>query len=184
MTIHSGHPFADAAGDRDPVRRLRGRLAGRVTLWTTGAAADDPGRTGLTVSSVMVAGGYPGQVLGLIDPDSDLAVELSLGDVVAVSLLDWEHRKLADAFAGVTPAPGGPWRLADWTGTDRPPVPVGCSTYALAEVVDLAEAGWSLLVRAAIRSVHVYSYADDEDPLEELLHHRGRYRRLAPPGGA
>lgn len=193
MTIHTEHPFADAGGDRDPVRRLRGRLAGRVTLWTTGASADDPARTGLTVSSVMVAGGEPGEILGLVDPDSDLGADLEPGRRIAVSLLDWRHRQLADAFAGVSPAPGGPWRLSRWTGADRPPVPAGCSTYALAEVVDLTEVGWSLLVRATVTSVHVYTYADDEGALEEpdgsggdgeLIHHRGRYRRLAPPGGA
>ena len=38
MTIHSGHPFADP--EPDPVRRLRGRLGGAVTLWTTGDGRD------------------------------------------------------------------------------------------------------------------------------------------------
>ena len=46
MTIHSSHPFAD--GERDEVRRLRGRLGGAVTLWTTGEGRS---RAGLTVTS-------------------------------------------------------------------------------------------------------------------------------------
>ena len=33
MTIHSGHPFPTPD---DPVRRLRGRLGGTVSLWTAG----------------------------------------------------------------------------------------------------------------------------------------------------
>ena len=32
VTIHSEHPFADPEPERDPVRRLRGRLGGAVTL--------------------------------------------------------------------------------------------------------------------------------------------------------
>ena len=67
MTIHTEHPFLDPSAD--PVRRLRGRLGGAVTLWTSGA---EESRAGLTVSSVMVAGGEPGRILALLDPDSDL----------------------------------------------------------------------------------------------------------------
>ena len=42
--IHSSDPFATPEQDKSPVRRLRGRLAAAVTLWTT------PGPAGLTVS--------------------------------------------------------------------------------------------------------------------------------------
>ena len=49
MTIHTTHPFADP--DPDPVRRLRGRLGGAVTLWTSSGAAGD---AGLTITSLMV----------------------------------------------------------------------------------------------------------------------------------
>ena len=66
MTIHSGHPFPTPD---DPVRRLRGRLGGTVSLWTAG---DDAERAGLTVTSWLVAGGEPGRVLALLDPDADL----------------------------------------------------------------------------------------------------------------
>src|ERR671913_178577 len=49
--IHSSDPFATPEQDKSPVRRLRGRLAAGVTLWTT------TGPAGLTVSSMMVADG-------------------------------------------------------------------------------------------------------------------------------
>ena len=69
MTIHTTHPFLEPEGDRDPVRRLRGRLGATVSLWTAGSA---DARAGLTVSSWLVAGGEPGRVLALLDPDADL----------------------------------------------------------------------------------------------------------------
>ena len=190
MTIHSGHPFADPPGERDPARTLRGRLTDRVTLWTAGSGAADD-RVGLTVSSTMVAAGDPAYVLGLIDPDSDLGEALGADGLIVVNLLDWRHRSLADAFAGLAPAPGGPWRLAAWH-EDRehpgPPVLQGCSAYAVARVVALEQVGWSLLVKARLEAVRVYKHTDDGSGPEEdeagLLHHRGRYRRLTPPGGA
>ena len=43
MTIHSEHPFLEPEAERDPVRRLRGRLGGAVTLWTAGDGTG-PGR--------------------------------------------------------------------------------------------------------------------------------------------
>ena len=52
MTIHNEHPFGTPEGERDTARRLRGRLGGQVSLWTTGTGTE---RAGLTVSSLMVA---------------------------------------------------------------------------------------------------------------------------------
>ena len=123
MTIHSEHPFAPA--DEDPVRRLRGRLGGAVTLWTSGSV--ETTRAGLTVSSVMVAGGEPGRLLGLLDPDADLSDVLAATRRCVVQLLEWEHRDLAEAFAGQFPAPGGAFRMGEWEQTARrgaaPPAP-------------------------------------------------------------
>ncbi len=49
--IHDEHPFVTPPEQRDPARRLRGRLAAPVTILTAGR---DRNRTGLTVSSLVV----------------------------------------------------------------------------------------------------------------------------------
>ena len=168
MTIHGTHPFLEPESERDPIRRLRGRLGGAVSLWTTGAGRD---RAGLTVSSLMVAGGEPGRLLALVDPDSDLADALEPGSPVVVHLLAWEHRDLADAFAGTAPAPGGRFAQAAWVETSWGPVLESATTWAGARVESLAEVGWSRLVTATVE--HVEFGADDEP----LTHRRGRYQR-------
>ena len=168
MTIHTTHPFLEPEGDRDPVRRLRGRMSGTVSLWTAGAEDD---RAGLTVSSWLVAGGEPGRVLALLDPDADLTdVLLETGRGV-LQLLTWEDRNLADVFAGTAPAPGGPWRLTQWDATDHGPRLAHAATWATLEVETDVEVGWSRLVTWVLVEVVV---GDDVDP---LVHRRGRYQR-------
>lgn len=166
MTIHSGHPFPTPD---DPVRRLRGRLGGTVSLWTAGNEDDC---AGLTVTSWMVAGGEPGRVLALLDPDADLT-DLLLGTGRGVvQLLGWPDRDLADAFAGTAPAPGGPWRTTSWVATDHGPRLAHATTWALVTVETDVEVGWSRLVTCALDEVVV---GDDDRP---LVHRRGRYASL------
>lgn len=165
MTIHAGHPFPTPD---DPVRRLRGRLGGQVTLWTAGQAGD---RVGLTVSSVMVAAGEPPRLLGLVDPDSDLAEGLAETGRAVVQLLSWDHRHLAEAFAGTAPAPGGPFSQAVFEETAWGPRLSDAGTWAGVRVEDAREVGWSLLVTAVIKELAV---GDDDAP---LVHRRGRWVR-------
>lgn len=167
MSIHSEHPFLEPEPDRDPVRRLRGRLGGTVSLWTTGTGAS---RAGLTVSSVMVAHGDPGHALALVDPMSDLASALEETGASVVQLLEWRHRDVADAFAGQAPAPGGVFTLGSWRDTEWGPLLDDAPSWAGVRVVDVREVGWSLLVDAVVEHVEL---GEESQP---LVHRRGRYR--------
>ncbi|HEX5861056.1 MAG TPA: flavin reductase family protein [Nocardioides sp.] len=168
MTIHDTHPFLEPESERDPARRFRGRLGGSVTLWTAGVGDD---RAGLTVSSLMVAGGEPARILGLVDPDSDLADTLRGTGRAVVHLLGWKHRDLADAFAGVAPAPGGAFRMAVFEPGDWGPQLVDAPGWAAVSLESEQPAGWSSLVTAVIDEVHL---GEDTAP---LVHRRGHYLR-------
>lgn len=172
MTIHPDHPFLPPEGERDPVRRLRGRMPSPVTLWAT---ESDGHRAGLTVSSMLLADGEPPHAVALVDEDSDLWDVLEQTRTAAVSLLSWRHRALADAFAGVGPAPGGPFRLASWEPTAWGPVATDAIAWAGVRIGadEPRHAGWALLVDAVVERVEIVD-ADDEP----MTHLRGRYRRF------
>jgi flavin reductase (DIM6/NTAB) family NADH-FMN oxidoreductase RutF len=172
VTIHHSHPFAVGEQDRKPLRRFRGRMASPVSIW---AAAADGTRAGWTLSSFLVADGDPGEVIGLVDEESPLADVLAHTATLTVNLLGWRHRKLADAFAGVAPAPGGPFTLAAWQDTDWGPVLESSLGWIGARLKpDHDHAGWGLLLRAVVERVEIPS-----DPAEELMcYARGRYRSL------
>ena len=166
MTIHDTHPFADP--EPDPVRRVRGRLGGAVALVTSGDAGE---RAGLTVTSLMVANGDPARVLLLVDPDSDLHDVLTGTGRAVVQLLSWAHRDLAEAFAGTAPAPGGPWRMADFEETAWGPRLVAATTWVGVRLESVTTVGWSNLLTAAVEQVRV---GEDDAP---LVHRRGRWVR-------
>ena len=173
VTIHSEHPFLDPEPERDPLRRFRGRLGGAVSLWTS--ADGDADRAGLTVSSLMVAGGEPGHALALVDPDSDLVDVVRRSGKAVVALLEWPHRQLADAFAGVAPAPGGPFRAGTWTDSAWGPVLDGASAWlGLRVAEEPREVGWSLLLDGVVEHVEL---GEERQP---LVHRRGRYAFVPP----
>lgn len=198
VTIHSEHPFMPAEPDRSPVRRLRGRLASPVTLWTAGGPGPDTPRAGLTVSSVLIADGEPGHIVGVIDPLSDLWDSVRAGGAAVVTILDWRQRQLADMFGYVAPAPGGPFAAAQWRQSAFGPVlaadpAVDWAGCRLAEE-PARELGWGLLVTLTIVEVHLAVDARqagaaqtansaagqdsaDATPLAPLVHRRGRYLR-------
>ena len=166
MTIHDTHPFADPTPD--PARRLRGRLGGVVTLWTTGTGS---ARAGLTVSSVLVALGEPARLLGLVDPDSDLAAALEQTRTAVVQLLGWADRDLAEGFAGTAPAPGGVFGQAEFVDTDWGPRLARSTTWAGVRLERAADVGWSRQLTCTVEHVEI---GDDGDP---LVHRRGRWSR-------
>jgi flavin reductase (DIM6/NTAB) family NADH-FMN oxidoreductase RutF len=168
VTIHSEHPFAEH--DDDPVRRLRARVGGIVSLWTTGSGA---ARAGLTVTSYVVANGAPAYVLGLVDPESELAETAAGTGTVVVQLLEWRHRDVAETFAGLLPSPGGPFRAGTWRETEWGPVLEDASAWAGVRLAgEPRTLGWSLVLEGVVEHVDL---ADSELP---LLHRRGRYLPL------
>ncbi|AXT86783.1 flavin reductase [Aeromicrobium sp. A1-2] len=139
-----------------------------VTVWTAGAGRD---RRGLTMSSVLIAGGEPGRVVGLVDADSDFWESVPTSWVV--NIVGVEHRFLADAFAGTAPAPGGPFTLGEWSDSEWGPVLAGSAGWigVRLEPDRTRSVGWSLLVEGVVESVEVGS-------AETLAHLRGRYLEL------
>lgn len=170
MSIHSdGDPFATPETERSALRRLRARLVAPVTLWTCG---DGAARVGLTVASALVVDGEPGHLLGLVDPESELWVELQRTGLLVVTPLPWTQRHLADAFAGVAPAPGGPFRLSTWRQTRWGPVLGDATTWCGCRLDSSQEVGYAMLVDAVVEHATVGA-----DPAP-LAHYRGRYHRI------
>lgn len=173
MTIHSDHPFAAPEPERDPLRRVRGRLAAPVTVWACGTGRE---RVGLTVSSVLVVEGEPAHLLGLIDPLSDLAERLVVGQPCTVSVLAVGQEFLAGAMAGHEPAPGGPFTIGAWNDTPAGPHLAGAAAVVEAVVSERREVGWSLLVEVEVTSAAV----GHADPLILL---RGAFQTVSSTPG-
>ena len=178
MTIHGDHPFLPPAGDRDPLRRWRGRMPAPVSVWTTTL---DGRSTGWTISSFLVAEGRPPEVAGLVDEEADFADQLRRTGRFAVSLLAGPHRQLADVFAGLAPAPGGVFTVGRWRQTDWGPVlddAVGwlgaTVTHAQTSTAEPDHAGWALLVRGVVE----HSVLAEPDERGVLCSFRGRYTEL------
>ena len=169
--IHEGeNPFIPPDAERDPIRRLRGRLAAPVTIVTAG---DDSGRAGLTVSSLMLAEGDPGSVHFLLGPTADVYDVIERTDRFVVHVLAQEHRTISEVFAGRRPNPGGPFVGVAVTDTDWGPVLDAVADRAFCSGISVVEYGYSLLVSAGIDDVVV---ADLTDP---LTYFRGSYRSLS-----
>jgi flavin reductase (DIM6/NTAB) family NADH-FMN oxidoreductase RutF len=166
VTIHQGHPFADP--EPDPVRRFRGRVGGTVSLWTSGAEA---ARAGLTVTSFLVAAGEQARLLALLDPDAALTESLLATGSGVVHLLAWEHRDLAEMFAGTAPAPGGMFSHGEFEQTAWGPRLASAASWAGVRLEGEQEVGWSTLVTTVVESLEV---GGGDDPLR---HHRGRFGR-------
>ncbi len=170
MTIHSDHPFLEP--EREPVRQLRGRLGGAVTLWTSGQGDGPLDRAGLTVTSLLVANGEPGRLLALLDPDSDLTDLLTETGLGVVTVLTWEDRGVAEAFGGTAPAPGGAFRQAEFVATPWGPRLASAATWAGVRLESVTDVGWSSLVTCVVEELTLGEG-------EPLVHRRGRYQRPA-----
>jgi flavin reductase (DIM6/NTAB) family NADH-FMN oxidoreductase RutF len=167
--IHYENPFVTPIHQRDPVRRLRGRLAAPVTIWTTGSGTR---RTGLTMSSVLVAEGEPSSVLGLVSDTTDLFERIGETGTFVMHVLDEDHHILADVFAGLRPAPGGMFTGLEVEDSEWGPVLTQFKTRAFCKVWDTTPAGYQVLVRGAIEQLEL------ADLTRPLTYFRGRYRSL------
>ena len=94
-----------------------------------------------------------GALLALLDPDSDLLAELRDSGRAVVQLLTWDDRQLAEAFAGTAPAPGGPFRQAEFVATPYGPLLARATTHALVSLAGEREVGWSVEVEVALDSI-------------------------------
>lgn len=122
------------------------------------------------MSSVMLANGSPPHALGLVDPDSEFADALARSAKAVIQLLEWPHRDLAEAFAGLAPAPGGVFTLGSWQDTRWGPRLEDASAWAGVRVAEeQRDVGWSLLVDAVIEHIEI---GEESRP---LVHRRGRY---------
>lgn len=170
--IHEEHPFVPLPADRDPVRRLRGRLAAPVTIVTAG---DEDDRVGLTVSSLVVAEGDPALVYMLIGVTTDLWYAIEETGRFVVHIAEAAGRALADVFAGARPAPGGPFFGLDTEQSEHGPVIASMPTRAFCSLVASRDESHSLLVTGTIDHIEL---SDVRDP---LAYFRGRYRLLESP---
>lgn len=163
-------PFAVPEAERQPGRRLRGRLVAPVTVWTAGAADH---RVGLTVSSVLVVEGEPPQLLGTVDPLSELRDALEEEGRFVVHVLDDGDRKLAAAFAGTYPL--RPFEGVEVEDTGHGPRIAGDRTVARCRFETAERVGHLDLVRGSIEHVELAT-----DASRPSAFYRGRFRRLEP----
>lgn len=168
MTIHSSHPFLPPPEDRDPIRRLRGRLPAPVSIWTS---ADDTHRDGWTISSLLVADGDPAELVALVNEDADWWDLFRVTGSASVNVLGHGQSWISEVFARVAPSPGGPFRTGEWTDTPYGPRLAGASAWVGVRLVDAdpVHSGWGLLVRATIEALEL------ADGVEPLRHQGGRY---------
>ena len=168
--IHSENPFQPEPGDRDQARRFRGRFPAGVAIVTAGSGSE---RTGLTVSSLFVIEGEPALIHLLVGPTTDLWTLAGDTGRFVVHICRYEHHRLAEVFAGLSPSPGGLFETAHSSGSDWGPVLTDLPDRLYCSFVAREEAGWSGVVVGRIDKVEVSNLTDP------LIHFRSVYRRLA-----
>lgn len=155
----------------DQVRRLRGRLAAPVTVWT---ALDPSGRpAGITVSSIVVAEGEPASVLGLVGPLSEFWEAAAASRRFVVHVLGAPDARLADRFA--LRYPGDPFEDLTVSESEWGPVLDGVGTRAMCSLSSFLDVGYQLLVRGRLDRM-----VTSDDETLPLVHYRGRYLTTRP----
>jgi len=166
-TLRYGNPWADPPSERDPVRQARARLPAPVTVWTAG----HPRWAGLTVSSVLLAQGDPGGLIGLVGPDTDLVEFVTRTGMFVVHLLvdSPDHRRLAQHFAGTL---GADADLLTTEDSPHGPRLLAARDQLACRVIRTVPFGWSQLVEAEIEEVRL----DGPAARPALAWYRGEFR--------
>lgn len=170
MSIHSEDPFAAPVDQRDPVRRLRGRLAAPVTVLTAGSERP----AGITVSSFFVVEGEVPRTAALLGAGSDFVDEAESSESFVAHVLTHAHRATAEIFAGLRPSPGGMFASRETEDTRWGPRLVEIGDWAGCHLEEIRPLGDQLVMVGEIEQLAV---TDLNDP---LVYFRGSYRHLAP----
>ena len=156
------------------MRRLRGRMAAPVTVWTARDAAGAP--AGITMSSVLVVEGNPPEVLGLVDPLSAFWHAVQETGSFVVQVLGADQVDIARQFALQLPV--DPFEGVALTSTQWGPAIDNVTTRAGCLLMHSVEAGYGSLVRARIDEIIVDDVAN-----RPLIHYRGLYLSAGPLRG-
>lgn len=167
--VHEENPFLTPTDQRDPARQFRGRMAGPVTIVTAGAGDH---RTGLTVSSLVVAEGDPSRVYFLLGSTTDLFYGLEETGKFVVHVLEHDHHAMADVFAGLRPNPGGKFTGFATEQTEWGPVLTEVSTRAYCTYEGGDEETFFIVAEGVIDKLELGEMGDP------LVYFRGRYRKL------
>lgn len=168
MSIHSEDPFSVPVDRRDPVRRLRGRLAAPVTVLT--AEAEKP--AGITVSSFFVVEGDVGRTAALTGPGSDFMDEAEASGAFLAHVLSESDYVMADVFAGLRPSPGGMFASFETEATVWGPRLTQVGDWAGCRVEEVRPLGDQLVLVGRIEELAVTDLA------QPLVYFRGSYRSL------
>src|SRR2546430_958891 len=172
MTYLGEDPFALPVDQRDPARRLRGRLASPVTVWTT--VGEDGAPAGITVGSIVIAEGQPPVAVGLIDSLSFFWESLTVSKRFVIHVLEHPHRRLADQMAGRYPGPDARFENLELSPSEWGPVIDNVPNRAYCRFSGFVEVADSLAVKGDIDRME---FSDIENP---LVHFRGSYHDLTP----
>ncbi|MDJ0924759.1 MAG: flavin reductase family protein [Acidimicrobiia bacterium] len=167
--VHEEHPFETPHDKRDPARRFRGRLAAPVTIITSGSGDH---RTGLTVSSLVVAEGDPSAIYFLLGSTTDLFYGLEETGKFVVHVLEGGDHALADIFAGLRPSPGGRFANVAVEQSEWGPVLTDVKTRAYCTFEGGDEETFFIVAEGRIDKLEM---SDIKDP---LVYFRGNYRNL------
>lgn len=166
-------PFVAPVDQRDPAKRLRGRLAAPVTIWTTYDGSGVP--VGVTISSVIVVDGDRPSVVAIVQPLSEFWEAVGESGRFVLHVVDSGAQRVADTFAGRYPGADSSFP-PDTIASEWGPVLGRFPTRAYCTLAGVLLEGQPLVVRGLIDRLAV-----DEDAERPLVHYRGRYFGLRRP---